>query len=84
MTEVEVLVRENCPKCKEALGVVRDVIQDRGNENCDLSLDVVDIDEVPAYRELYTDVVPVVMVDGKVEFELFLDRNEFEEVLDQA
>lgn len=58
---VQVLIRDGCHLCKDAIGVVDDVCDDIGEP-----YQVVDVDSDPALRERFSDEVPVVMVDGAV------------------
>ncbi|MFB6283059.1 MAG: glutaredoxin family protein [Halobacteria archaeon] len=80
MKQVSLMVRDNCPKCKEALEILEDLREKRD----DFRFDVRDVDEDEELYRKYTDFVPVVLVDGEVEFRLFLDRDEFQEVLDRS
>lgn len=58
---VQVLIREGCHLCEDALGVVADVCDDVGEP-----FQVVDVDSDPSLRERFSDEVPVVLVDGEV------------------
>ncbi|MDY6779566.1 MAG: glutaredoxin family protein [Halobacteria archaeon] len=72
-TDIELLVRDDCPHCEEAKETVEAVV---GSD-----YETVNVDEKPALRELYGDEVPVVMVDGVAEFRVFVDEDELREVL---
>lgn len=75
MTDIEILVRDDCTHCDEAIKTVRKVVSD------EVEVETKDVDEVPALREMYGDEVPVVMIDGVAEFRLWVDDDELVEVL---
>ena len=56
---VQVLTRDGCHLCDQAIGVVDRVCAELG-----VDWESVDIDRDPALREAYTDQVPVTFVDG--------------------
>jgi hypothetical protein len=58
---VQVLSRDGCHLCEEALLVVADVCADVGE-----SFEVVDVDGDAGLRERHGDEVPVVLVDGEI------------------
>jgi hypothetical protein len=58
---VQVLSREGCHLCSEAMVIVADVCAAVGE-----SFEVIDVDGDPVLRERHGDEVPVVIVDGEV------------------
>ena len=60
-TRVTVYSRDDCHLCDEALAVVSHVCDETGE-----GFTVIDIDARPELREMYSDDVPVVLVDGEI------------------
>ena len=70
MVAVTLYTRANCPLCEKA----KAAIQASGVQ---VELTEVDIDQDPALRELYTNDVPVIHVDGKEAFRHVVDPAAF-------
>lgn len=58
---VEILSREQCHLCEDAIALVAELCDELGE-----SFTVTDVDGDPALRERYGDEVPVVLVDAHV------------------
>ncbi|MDY7081210.1 MAG: glutaredoxin family protein [Halobacteria archaeon] len=79
MTEIKILVRDDCPLCDEAEQVVDRVVGDEDDDGYEVVTE--NIEGTPALEELYGDEVPVVMIDGVAKFRLYLDEDELRDAL---
>jgi 4a-hydroxytetrahydrobiopterin dehydratase len=70
MVAVTLYTRSNCPLCEKAKAAIE-------ASGVAVQLTEVDIDQDPALRELYTDDVPVIHVDGKEAFRHSIDPAAF-------
>jgi 4a-hydroxytetrahydrobiopterin dehydratase len=70
MVPVTLYTRQNCPLCEKAKAAIR-------ASGVAVELTEIDIDQVPALRELYTNDVPVIHVDGKEAFRHSIDPAAF-------
>ena len=70
MVPVTLYTRANCPLCEKAKAAIH-------SSGIEVDLTEVDIDQDPALRELYTDDVPVILVDGKEAFRHSIDPAAF-------
>ncbi len=68
--------RPGCHLCDQALMVI-----ERVRARVPFELQQVDIESDDALFKRYLERIPVIEVDGLVEFELFLDESEFERTL---
>lgn len=57
---IRVISRERCHLCDEAMAVVEQVAAERAEQ-----VEVLDVDADPTLQARYTDLVPVVVVDGR-------------------
>ena len=70
MVPVTLYTRANCPLCEKAKAAIH-------ASGVEVELTEVDIDQDPALRELYTDDIPVIHVDGKEAFRHSIDPAAF-------
>lgn len=70
MVSVTLYTRANCPLCEKAKAAIH-------ASGVQAELNEVDIDQDPALRELYTNDVPVIHVDGKEAFRHSVDPAAF-------
>jgi glutaredoxin len=68
--------RPGCHLCEEALSVIEAV-----RARVDFDLREVDIDSDDALLKRYLERIPVVLIDGREIFELFVDSAGFEQAL---
>ena len=68
--------RPGCHLCDQALMVI-----ERVRARVPFELQQVDIESDDALFKRYLERIPVIEVDGVVEFELFLDESDFERTL---
>lgn len=73
---VTVYTRTNCSLCEDVHEVV-----DRVASEGTIEVDYVDVDEDPALRETYGDLVPHVVVDDAESFSYRLDEGEFRDAI---
>jgi glutaredoxin len=76
MPKVTIYSRPACCLCEEVKQQLEDL-----RRRIEFDIEVINIDEDQALRRLYSDDVPVVMIDGKKAFEHRLDADRFLELL---
>jgi glutaredoxin len=64
--------RHPCELCEDALETIESVAD---AAEIPVEVEEVDVDSDPELRDQYGDSVPVVFVDGRKQFELFVDEN---------
>jgi hypothetical protein len=72
----ELVTREGCHLCDEMAGVLDDVLPAFG-----LTYSLRNVDAEPELRTLYSDVVPVLLRDGRPVAKLRLDRRALVRIL---
>jgi glutaredoxin len=77
--EVTLYTRTDCGLCHEAAAELR-----RLQPSLRFELHEVDIDDDPVLRERYTDVIPVIAIDGRVIAQAPIDRNALRAALARA
>ena len=77
MTRTVILYgRPGCHLCDQALAVV-----DRVRERVPFALEKRNIETDERWMTAYLERIPVVAIDGRERFELFVDEHEFEDAL---
>jgi hypothetical protein len=76
--------RDGCHLCDEARAELQQILEDRVKRGSPIArVHVVDIDAATQFRDRYTDVVPVLYLNGK-ELPLAMGRRTIERFLDGA
>ncbi|QSG05135.1 glutaredoxin family protein [Halapricum desulfuricans] len=70
---ITVYRRHPCELCEEAVETIESAAEEA---SIPVAIETVDVDSDPALRDRYGDRVPVVAVDGRERFELFVDETE--------
>jgi glutaredoxin len=78
---VTVYRREQCELCEQAIETIETVAGEAGIE---VAIETVDIDSDPDLRERYGERIPVVLVDGREQFQLHVDPTVLVGVLREA
>ena len=78
---ITVYRRQPCELCEEAIETIESTAD---AAEIAVEIETVDVDSDPDLREQYGDRVPVVAVDGREQFELFVDETELIGVLRDA
>ncbi|QSG15519.1 glutaredoxin family protein [Halapricum desulfuricans] len=69
---ITVYRRHPCELCTEAIETIESVAD---SAEVPVDIETVDVDSDPDLREKYGDRVPVVLVDGDTQFEVFVDES---------